>query len=172
MYCNPELGTTGRYTGEPEAGQNEPSFNPPADLPADGVCRQSDASWRITFALQALPALLFWVALFFMPQSPRFLLSLGKEAEARATLAKLRRRDEHDHVVDAEVIEVKAEVMFNARVKEQYAHKNSMSRALEPYKALFRKGNRKRLFCGAFTMFLQQFIGPNAMVRCYFTSFE
>lgn len=163
MYCNPELGSTGQYTGEPEQGQTAPSFDPYNDL-ADGVCRQSDAAWIIPFAIQILPALILWVALFFMPRSPRFLLSIGKEDEARATLAKLRRRDSHDQVVNAEIIEVKAEVMFNARVKEQYPHKGPISKFLEPYKALFRPGNRKRLFCGAYTMFSQQFIGVNAMI--------
>ncbi|EIM23001.1 sugar transporter [Wallemia mellicola] len=164
MYCNPELGEQGLYTGEPDAGQKDPSFNPPQDLPADGICRQSDASWIIPFAIQIGPAIVLWIALFFMPKSPRFLLSVGKEDEARATLARLRRRDPHDQVVNAEVIEVKAEVMFNERVKEQYAHKGSISRAFEPYKALLRPGNRKRLFCGAYTMFSQQFIGVNAII--------
>ena len=160
MKCNPGA----EYTGEPEDGQKEPSFNPPQDLPPDGICRQSNASWIIPFAIQIVPALILWVALFFMPRSPRFLLQIGKEEEARATLAKLRRRDPYDHVINAEIIEVKAEVIFNERTEEQYAHKGKISLAMEPYKALFRRGNRKRLFVGAYTMFSQQFIGVNAII--------
>ncbi|TIA76122.1 hypothetical protein E3P91_00045 [Wallemia ichthyophaga] len=163
-YCNPELGSKGQYTGEPNAGQKAPSFDPKHDLPSDGICRQSDASWIIPFAIQILPALVLWVALFFMPRSPRFLLSIGKEDEARATLAKLRRRDAQDQVLNAELTDVKAEVIFEARVKEQYPHKGAISKFSEPYKALFRAGNRKRLLCGALTMFLQQYLGGNAMI--------
>jgi len=46
-------------------------------------------AWRWMFLMQALPAAIFLVALLFIPESPRYLVSKGREAHATSVLAKL-----------------------------------------------------------------------------------
>jgi len=47
------------------------------------------AAWRWMFWLQAIPAALYLFALFFIPESPRYLMVKGRETEARGVLARL-----------------------------------------------------------------------------------
>ncbi|MDF7814890.1 sugar porter family MFS transporter [Hymenobacter sp. YC55] len=47
------------------------------------------ASWRWMFAVAALPSLLFMLTLLLVPESPRWLLGRGREAEAMGTLTRL-----------------------------------------------------------------------------------
>jgi SP family sugar:H+ symporter-like MFS transporter len=47
------------------------------------------AAWRWMYLAQAVPAVVFLVALFFIPESPRYLVSRGKEEEARRVLRSL-----------------------------------------------------------------------------------
>ena len=46
-------------------------------------------AWRWMFASAALPSALFMFALLLVPESPRWLLGRGREAEARRTLTRL-----------------------------------------------------------------------------------
>ncbi|GAA3735177.1 sugar porter family MFS transporter [Streptomyces tremellae] len=65
----------------------------------------SDArAWRWMLAAAALPALAMLVTLPMLPESPRWLLSKGRETEARALLARGRASAE----VEAEVAEITA----------------------------------------------------------------
>jgi sugar porter (SP) family MFS transporter len=47
------------------------------------------SSWRFMFASAAVPSVAFFVALLFVPESPRFLLEKGKEPEALAVLTRV-----------------------------------------------------------------------------------
>lgn len=47
------------------------------------------ASWRWMFASAAVPSLLFMLTLLLVPESPRWLLGQGREAEALGTLTRL-----------------------------------------------------------------------------------
>ncbi len=46
-------------------------------------------AWRWMYLAQAAPALVFLVALFFIPESPRYLVSRGRDAQAKAVLTRL-----------------------------------------------------------------------------------
>lgn len=46
-------------------------------------------AWRWMYLMQALPAAVFLVALFFIPESPRFLVAKGRDAEATKVLTDL-----------------------------------------------------------------------------------
>jgi MFS transporter, SP family, sugar:H+ symporter len=46
-------------------------------------------AWRWMYLMQALPAAVFLVALFFIPESPRFLVAKGRDAEANKVLTDL-----------------------------------------------------------------------------------
>ncbi|CAI6342573.1 unnamed protein product [Periconia digitata] len=48
----------------------------------------SEASWRIPSGLQALPNLIQIIFLFWVPESPRWLVSVGRKDEAHAMLVK------------------------------------------------------------------------------------
>jgi SP family xylose:H+ symportor-like MFS transporter len=50
--------------------------------------------WRYMFLSGAIPAGLFLILLFFVPETPRYLMLKGDEAGARSVLAKLVTRDE------------------------------------------------------------------------------
>lgn len=45
--------------------------------------------WRIMFAAEAIPALLFFALMFFVPPSPRWLVKMERDEEARGILAKI-----------------------------------------------------------------------------------
>lgn len=49
----------------------------------------NDVGWRYMFASETIPALLFFVLLFFVPETPRFLVSKNKGNEAFNILSKI-----------------------------------------------------------------------------------
>ncbi|NJC34152.1 SP family sugar:H+ symporter-like MFS transporter [Sphingomonas jejuensis] len=51
-------------------------------------------AWRWMFWLQAIPAIIYFVALLFIPESPRYLVVKGREEEAERVLTRLFGRDE------------------------------------------------------------------------------
>ncbi|KAJ2526688.1 high affinity glucose transporter, partial [Coemansia sp. RSA 1937] len=51
---------------------------------------QSDVAWRVPIGIQIVPAAVLFVAMFFMPYSPRWLVNHGLVDEAHVVLAKLR----------------------------------------------------------------------------------
>jgi len=65
------------------------------DLPAgasDEFIRTSwygQAGWRWMFALTTIPSLLFFVSMFFVPESPRWLVKNGKSEMARSVLSRI-----------------------------------------------------------------------------------
>jgi SP family sugar:H+ symporter-like MFS transporter len=47
------------------------------------------AAWRWMYLMQAIPAAIFLIALIFIPESPRYLVSKGRDESAEKVLAKL-----------------------------------------------------------------------------------
>jgi len=47
------------------------------------------AAWRWMYLMQAVPAAIFLIALFFIPESPRYLVAKGRNAEAASVLTRL-----------------------------------------------------------------------------------
>lgn len=58
------------------------------------------ATWRWMFWMELLPAAVFLVALLFIPESPRYLISSGRESEARRVLGLVIEDDEVDGKFD------------------------------------------------------------------------
>jgi SP family sugar:H+ symporter-like MFS transporter len=56
-------------------------------------------AWRWMYLAQAVPAVVFLVALFFIPESPRYLVSKGRDEDARKVLTSLFGSDEADRKV-------------------------------------------------------------------------
>jgi SP family sugar:H+ symporter-like MFS transporter len=46
-------------------------------------------AWRWMYLMQAIPATIFLIALIFIPESPRYLVSKGRDAKAEGVLASL-----------------------------------------------------------------------------------
>lgn len=61
-------------------------------------------AWRWMYLAQAAPAAVFLIALMFIPESPRFLVSKGRDAEAKDVLTRLFGGAE----ADKKVVEIKA----------------------------------------------------------------
>ncbi|KAJ0693780.1 putative major facilitator, sugar transporter, major facilitator superfamily [Helianthus annuus] len=56
---------------------------------------KSDASWRLMLGVLSLPSIAYFIlAVFFLPESPRWLVSKGKMDEARMVLQALRGKED------------------------------------------------------------------------------
>lgn len=77
----------------------------------------SSWSWRIPSALQGLPSVIQVCLIWLVPESPRWLVGKGREAEALATLAYYHAdSNEDDPLVQYEFQEIKAAIAFDRDV--------------------------------------------------------
>ena len=60
-----------------------------------GMSLLASPSWRLMLGVLSIPALLYFVlTVFFLPESPRWLVSKGKMLEAKRVLQRLRGRED------------------------------------------------------------------------------
>ncbi|KAJ5062217.1 general substrate transporter [Bipolaris maydis] len=95
----------------------------------------SDASWRIPSYLQAAPAIIPMGFIFFLPESPRWLIANGRADEAKAMLVKWHGNgDENDEYVKLEFQQmrnvIEAEVNSSAGWKTLFATPGNRRRVL------------------------------------------
>jgi hypothetical protein len=142
------------------------SFDPFTDVPPGGCTGQTQLAWRLPLALQTVPGLILLVGSPFLPFSPRWLMSKGRDEQCRAVIARLRGLSSTHAVVEAEYIEIKASVMFDERTAaEQFPGKTGVALSLSKVGMLFKKkGLFRRLALGCILMFFQQFSGINAII--------
>ncbi|OJJ98843.1 hypothetical protein ASPACDRAFT_121570 [Aspergillus aculeatus ATCC 16872] len=122
---------------------------------------QKPLAWRFPLALQILFAWILFFGMFFFPFSPRWLMSKHREEEAVAALSKIRRLSPNDPLLKAEILEIKAAVLFD---EETNAEAVRTGGKWAPWKALFSPNMRKRLWLGCGMMVFQQFTGINAIL--------
>lgn len=127
----------------------------------------NSVSWRLPLAIQAIPALALALATFIIPYSPRWLLSRGRDQEALEVLARVRRRDINDEMVQLEFLEIKADAIFE---KENAAEKypNLVGKPFKlqaaQFAALFKSWPMfRRTAITCLMMFFQQMSGIDAM---------
>ena len=101
--------------------------------------------WRGMFGTELIPAILFFLVMFFVPSSPRWLVSKGRKEEAGRILEKIN---------DREFAQRELASIQEAVSKEE---KGSWS-------VLFQKGIRVALFAGMGLAILSQFTGINAII--------
>lgn len=106
---------------------------------------QKTIAWRLPLALQILFAWILFFGMFFFPFSPRWLMSKHREEEATAALSKLRRLPPNDPLLRAEILEIKAAVLFD---EESEAEAVRQGGKLAPWKMLFAPNMFKRLVLG------------------------
>src|SRR3954470_6462658 len=108
-------------------------------------------AWRWMFLMQALPAAIFLVALFMIPESPRFLVSKGREEQATSVLAKLFGSD----IAGAKLDEIRS--TFSAE------HRPRLSDVLTPAGGHGFLGIRKIVWVGIMLAVFQQLVGINVI---------
>jgi sugar porter (SP) family MFS transporter len=113
-----------------------------------GLVITGAGSWRLMFALGAVPGLLFLAGLVLLPESPRWLALKRSPDAARATLRRLR--DERWDV-EGELAEVVRTAQAEAGRKAGYG-------------ALFEPTIRPALIVAVVLFFLQQLSGINAVI--------
>jgi SP family galactose:H+ symporter-like MFS transporter len=101
-------------------------------------------AWRWMFALAVVPAAAFGIGLFFIPESPRWLVGRGRMDNARTVLQKIRAPDQ----VDAELKEIQ---------KSAQQQKASWAEVLKP--AL-----RPAMIVGVGLAVAQQITGINTVI--------
>ncbi|QGI86068.1 hypothetical protein CEK25_012797 [Fusarium fujikuroi] len=131
------------------------TFDPRYDVGRNGCTGQSEAAWRVPFALQIFPALVLGIGMIFFPESPRFYLMRHKEDEALAALAQLRQVHVDSEYITAEYL----------AIKTKFPGKKGLSLFAAQHVALVSTWPAfKRLAIGCCIMFFQQFMGCNAII--------
>ncbi|MBP1679373.1 MAG: sugar:proton symporter [Bacteroidetes bacterium] len=100
--------------------------------------------WRGMFGMGVIPAVLFFLLLFFIPQSPRWLMARGYPDRARAILARVT----NEETAAREVEEIQA------TLKEETGS----------IRQLFQPGLRLPLFLGVSIAVLSQLTGINVII--------
>lgn len=134
-------------------------------------------SYRLPFLIQIFPALVLGSLVFFLPFSPRWLASKDRNEECLASLCKLRQVPVSDPRLQAEWLEIRAEVAFQREVMEK-RHPGLVSEKinssglltaikleLSGYGECWRHGYAKRTLIGCGIGFFQQ-VGPRDAFVC------
>jgi SP family sugar:H+ symporter-like MFS transporter len=108
-------------------------------------------AWRWMFLMQALPAAIFLVALLMIPESPRYLVSKGREEQATSVLAKLFGSD----IARAKLDEIRS--TFSAD------HRPRLSDVLTPSGGRGFLGVRFIVWVGIMLAVFQQLVGINVI---------
>ena len=113
--------------------------------------KQTDWGWRSILLFQLVPAVVLIVGMYVAPYSPRWLMLVGREAEARQTLIRIRL-----------VAEMAEEELIEIRQSVQQCEDISATQSLL---LLFSdKYNRRLLLVGVTIMMLSQLCGMNAFM--------
>ena len=113
-----------------------------------------DEVWRGMLGMETLPALLFFIILFIIPESPRWLLLRGKVARSESIFGKIYSRKER----------------VKKQVEELQAHIANETKS--EFKYLFQPGILTAVVAGLCIAILGQFMGVNAVLYYGPTIFE
>jgi sugar porter (SP) family MFS transporter len=105
-----------------------------------------DNNWRWMFATGIIPSVLFFIGLFFIPESPRWLYKAGRKEESLNVLTKIG----GEALAKAEIVEIAASL--------------SGSDAKVSRGELFKPSSRKVMIVGFFLAILVQISGINTII--------
>lgn len=120
-----------------------------------GYLDYSSASWRVVIAAQILFILLAMVILFFMPESPRWLILKGREDQALRILSALNDTEPTTHEIRQEFLQIKDAVIEMAKAS---------------FKGIGKQGDYRdthRVILAVGLQFMQQMGGINFMTQYY-----
>ncbi|KAK5046740.1 hypothetical protein LTR84_007501 [Exophiala bonariae] len=100
--------------------------------------------WRAPIVFTCLPAMLLLCCLYWLPESPRFLMLQGRDAEAKQVLEKLHTREEAEY----ELVQIQAQTELDRTLESSYIS------------LLTKPSYRKRVALGLLTTISIQFTGP------------
>ncbi len=109
------------------------------------LLRVGDGAWRWMLGVEAIPAVLYIVLLFFVPESPRWLYGKGEEAKSRAILERACGKSAADEEL--------------AAIRQSFAEKTSRVRLT----GLFGSRMRFVMLIALAVAFFQQITGINAV---------
>ncbi|KAK9475107.1 general substrate transporter [Dipodascopsis tothii] len=110
------------------------------------------ASFRITWGVQIVPAVLLILLLPMFPESPRWLASKGRWDECHEILANVQAKgNREDPIVLAELIEIREIVELESSLNSSYLE-------------LFTRDNYRRTIVGIMAQVWQQLAGGNVMM--------
>jgi len=109
-------------------------------------------AWRWMYLMQALPAAIFLVALFFIPESPRYLVSKGRHDSALSVLTRLFGGGD---VARAKLDEIRATFSED--------HRPRLGDVLAPAGARSLAGIRPIVWVGIMLAVFQQLVGINVI---------
>jgi sugar porter (SP) family MFS transporter len=121
-------------------------------VPAEGELQNpflqyvvSEEVWRSMFGTEMIPAFIFFVSLFFVPESPRWYALKNRTDRAEKTLARINGKSQ-----------AKKELAAIIKVKEKEDKAN--------WRVLLRPGIRIAVVAGILLAILSQFTGINAII--------
>ncbi|KAH6889649.1 sugar transporter [Thelonectria olida] len=113
---------------------------------------QSTKQWRVPVAIQIIPGGLMIIGLFFLRESPRWLMKKGRRQEALESLAYIRNAPEDSEEVQKEIAEIRAAIEEELMLSEGVT-----------WRECLKPGNRYRFFIAFTIMLCQQFSGTNSI---------
>ena len=117
----------------------------------------SNAAWRVPIGIQMVPTISLFCVMWFLPESPRWLLSKGRDKDALQVLARVHANgDQDDEYVRAEYAEIKEKFEWEQTVKKP-----------SYIDLLFSKKYARRTYIGIGAQFWQQAVGINRYVLPY-----
>ncbi|KAF2641559.1 quinate permease [Massarina eburnea CBS 473.64] len=112
----------------------------------------STKQWRIPVAIQLIPGGIMLFGLFFLKESPRWLMKNGRHDEASMSLAHIRCASADSEEVVKELAEIRAAIEEELNATEGVTWRECLL-----------PGNRYRFVTGFCMMFFQQFSGTNSI---------
>ncbi len=104
------------------------------------------ASWRPMFYMGIIPGVILLIGIIFLPETPRWLMSKGREEDSR----KILKRIEEPEMVEASINGMKEDL---AKDKER-----------ANFREVFKPWLRTALIIAVGIMFFQQFVGINTVI--------
>ena len=105
-------------------------------------------NWRWMLGLEALPAMLYYIGLFIVPRSPRWLMVQNRKEEALLVLEKVVSKEE----AKKQMLEVEQSIFDDKNKKKSQ------------FSDVFKKSMRKVIVIGLIVGIFQQIVGINAVL--------
>ncbi|KAJ7263057.1 hypothetical protein C8J57DRAFT_1719247 [Mycena rebaudengoi] len=119
--------------------------------------KSSKFQWQFPFAVQLFPAAILFVGMFFIPETPRWLITKGRSEEAEKNLSYIRKLPIEHEYLRYELEQTRQQVDAENLVRGDDG-------PLDLVKQLFRaKGHRNRLLLGMALIFFKTFSGVQAV---------